>query len=137
MADTRDIGPPEIIRSDDAPELKGGRFAKICRKHHIKREFTSASTPQLNGVAERGLTPIEKVAKASAFQAKVSFVGMQLPATEMLWAEAHNYSCDVLRRTATTSNKDKKSAYEMWHGVNPADADSVASTLLLPNQGQT
>ena len=83
MADTRDIGPPEIIRSDDAPELKGGRFAKICRKHHIKREFTSASTPQLNGVAERGLT-MEKVAKASAFQAKVSFVGMQLPATKTL-----------------------------------------------------
>ena len=37
LADTRDIGPPEIIRSDDAPELKGGRFAEICRKHHIKR----------------------------------------------------------------------------------------------------
>ena len=56
LADTRDIGPPEIIRSDDAPELKGDRFAEICRKHHIKREFSSASTPQLNGVAERGLT---------------------------------------------------------------------------------
>ena len=113
LADTRDIGPPEIIRSDDEPELKGRRFIEICRKHHIKREFTSASTPQLNGVAERGLTLIEKVAKASAFQAKVSFVGMQLPATETLWAEAHNYSCDVLNRTATTSNKDKKSSYEV------------------------
>ena len=44
---------------------------------------------------------------------------MQLPATETLWAEAHNYSCDVLNRTPTTSNKDKKSAYEMWHGVQP------------------
>ena len=37
LADTRDIGPPEIIRSDDAPELKGGRFAEICRKYHIER----------------------------------------------------------------------------------------------------
>ena len=36
LADTRDIGPLEIIRSDDAPELKRGRFAEICRKHHIK-----------------------------------------------------------------------------------------------------
>ena len=106
MADTRGIGPLEIIRSDDAPELKGGRFAEICRKHHIKREFTSASTRQLNGVAERGLTLIGKVEKASSFQ-------------ETLWAETHNYSCDVLNCTATTSNKDKRSAYEMWHGVKP------------------
>ena len=119
LADTRDIGPPEILRSDDAPELKGRRFTEICRNHHIKREFTSARTPQLNGVAERGLRLIEKVARASAFLPKVSFVGMQSPATETLWAEAQNYSCDVLNRTATTSNRDKKSAYEMWHGVKP------------------
>ena len=37
LADTKDIGRPKIIRSDDAPELKGARFAEICRKHHIKR----------------------------------------------------------------------------------------------------
>ena len=53
MADTNAAGPPKIIRSDDAPELMGGRFAVICRKLNIKREFTSA--PQLSGVAERGL----------------------------------------------------------------------------------
>ena len=97
--------------------MKGGRFAELGRKHHIKRAFTFANTPKLNGAAERDLTLIEKVAKASAFEAKVSFVGMQLPPTETLWAQAHNYSCDVLNRTATASNKDKKSAYEMWHGV--------------------
>ena len=78
------------------------------------------------------------VAKASAFQAKVSFVGMQLPPTETLWAEAHNYSCDVLNRTTTTSNKDKKSAYEMWHGVKPPPAlIQWLQTLILPNQAQT
>ena len=99
--------------------MKGGRFAEICRKHYIKREFTSARTPQLNGVAERGLTLIEKVAKASAFQTQVSFVGTQLPATETLWAEAHNNSCDVPNRSATTSNKDKKSDFEVWHGLKP------------------
>ena len=73
----------------------------------------------MTGCLRKFLTLIEKVAKASAFQEKVSFVGMQLPATETLWAEAHNHSRDVINRTATTSNKDKKSAYEMWHGVKP------------------
>ena len=90
LADTRDFGPPVIIRSDDAPEVMYGRFSDICKELGTKREFTSASTPQLNGVAERGLTLIEKLAKASVFQAKVSFVGMELPSMDRLWAEAHN-----------------------------------------------
>ena len=117
MADTREYGPPKIIRTDDAPQLKAGKFDEICRKLHIKREFTSANTPQLNGVAERGLTLIEKVAKASAYQAKVSFVGMDLPPMDRLWTDNHHNACDVLNRSATKSNKGMTTPYEMWHGV--------------------
>ena len=72
LADTRDFGPPAIIRSDDAPELMYGRFSDVCKELGIMREFTSVRTPQLNGVAERGLALIGKLAKASVFQAKVS-----------------------------------------------------------------
>ena len=50
LADTRGYGPPKIIRTDDAPQLNTGKFDEICRKLHIKREFASANTPQLNGV---------------------------------------------------------------------------------------
>ncbi|CAN0246884.1 unnamed protein product, partial [Scytosiphon promiscuus] len=60
LTDVRSVGVPKIIRSDDASELRGGRFSEICRTHRIKREFTSADRPQLNGVAERGLTLIAK-----------------------------------------------------------------------------
>ena len=52
LADTR-VGPSVIIRSDDAPELMYGRFSNICKELGIKREFMSASTAQLNVVAER------------------------------------------------------------------------------------
>ena len=45
LADIRDVGVPKIIRSDDASELVGGEFDKVCRDHRIKREFTSADTP--------------------------------------------------------------------------------------------
>ena len=114
-----DVGVPEIIRSDDAHELKGGEFAEICRKRCIKREFTTADRPQLNGVAERGLALIEKLAKASAIQAKVSFVNEGIPSTDFLWAEAHNYACDVLNRTATVANPGYKSPYEVWYGKPP------------------
>lgn len=119
IADTSQVGPIGIIRSDNAPELMYGEFAEICRKNGIKREFTSANTPQLNGVAERGLTLIEKLAKASTFQAKSSFVGMGLPSTDRLWAEAHHFACNNLNQTATTSNKNMKSPWEMWHGKPP------------------
>lgn len=50
--------------------------------------------------------------KASIFQAIAGFVGMDLPATDRLWAEAHHFACDNLYRTATTSNKNMKSSYE-------------------------
>ena len=119
LADVRKVGIPKIIRSDDASELKGGAFSDICRKHRIKREFTSADMPQYNGVAERGLTLIEKLAKTSTIQAQVSFVGMKLPMTGSLWPEAHNYACDVLNRTATTANPRNKSPYEMWYEETP------------------
>ena len=119
IQDTNEMGPPRIIRSDDAPELQYGKFAEICRKHGIKREFTSAGTPQLNGVAERGLTLVQKLAKACMYQAQVSFVGMGLPDLKPFWAEAENYSVDVHNRTATSSNKDYKSPYEMWYRKAP------------------
>ena len=98
--------------------MKGGAFSDICRKHRIKREFTSADTPQYNGVAERGLTLIGKIAKTFTIQAQVSFVGMKLP-SDSLWPEAHNYACDVLNRTATTANPRNKSPYEMWYEETP------------------
>ena len=120
FADTREYGPPKIIRTDDAPQLKAGKFDEIRRKLHIKREFTSANTPQLNRVAERGLTLTEKVAEASAYQAKVSFVGMDLPPMDRLWTDNHHNACDVLNRSTTKSNKGMATPYEMWHGVKPS-----------------
>ena len=120
LADTREYEPPKIVRTDDAPQLKAGKFDEICEKLHIKKESTFANTPQLNGVAERGLTLIEKVAKAPAYQAKVSFVGMDLPPMDRLWTDNHHNSCDVFNRSATKSNKGMATPYEMWHGVKPS-----------------
>ena len=37
LADTREYGPPKIVRTDGAPQLKAGKFDEICRKLHMKR----------------------------------------------------------------------------------------------------
>ena len=85
-------GIPDIIRSDDASELKGGKFNENCRNHGTKQEFTPANRPQPNGVTERALTLIDKLAKACAFQARVSFNDVTLPTVAPLWPKAHNYA---------------------------------------------
>lgn len=110
----------EIIRPDDASELKGGTFNEICRKHRIKQVFTLADRPRLNGVAELGLTPIDKLAKPRAFQATVSFKDAPLLAIAPPWPEAHDCPCDTFNRTATSSNPGCKSPHEMWYGETPA-----------------
>ena len=105
LADTREYGPPKIIRTDDPPQFKAGKFDEICRKLHIKREFTSASTPQLNGVAERGLMLIEKVAKASTNQVNVSFVGMNLPPMDRLWTITTTHAMFLTVRQPNRTNE--------------------------------
>ena len=42
-ADERVAGNPspvEVVRSDEGGEFKGG-FAKLCRRHNIRQEFTT------------------------------------------------------------------------------------------------
>ena len=55
---------------------------------------------------------------AGRIQVRELFPGAQLPATESLWAEASNWACDALKRTATSANPASKLPYEMWYG-NP------------------
>ena len=61
LADYRFTGVPcpvETVRTDDAAEFEGGAFADLCRERGNKQEFTTADSPQFNGVAERGIAMI-------------------------------------------------------------------------------
>ena len=52
-----------IVRSDDGGDFMEGKFGKLCRE--IKQEFTTADSPEYNGVAEQGLAMIEYAALAA------------------------------------------------------------------------
>ena len=108
-----------IVRSDGGGEFRGGEFGDLCRTRGIKQEFTTADSPQFNGVAERALGLIETAAMAGRIQARELYPGAQLPAIDSLWAEASHWACDALNRTATTANPESKSPYEMWYGRPP------------------
>ena len=87
LADHRFSGtssPVETVRTDDAAEFKSGYFADLRRERGIRQEFTTANSPQLNGVAERGIDMIESTGKAALIQAKCMFFGMGIPLRDSL-----------------------------------------------------
>ena len=89
FADHRFSGNPspvESVRTDDAAESKSGYFADLCRERGIRQEFTTANSPQFNGVAEKGIAMIESTGKAALVQAKCMFSGMGIPLSYSLWA---------------------------------------------------
>ena len=81
------------VRSDGDGEFCAGKFGGLCRSRCIKQDFTTAGSPEFNGVAERALGLIETAAMAGRIQARELFPGAQLPATESLWAEASHWAC--------------------------------------------
>ena len=58
-----------VVRSDHGGEFNQGEFGQLCRERNIKQEFTTADSPEYNGVAERGLAMIESAALAARIQA--------------------------------------------------------------------
>ena len=72
LASLRVEGTPSeivIVRSDDEGEFMEGKIRKLCRERKIKQEFTTADSPEYNGVTERGLAMIESAALATRIQA--------------------------------------------------------------------
>ena len=135
LADTREDGVPSkvvIVRTDGGGEFRGGTFGDLCRSRGIKQEFTTADSPQFNGVAERALGLIETATMAGRIQARELFPGAQLPATEALRVEASHWACDALNCTAMTANPANKSPYEMWYGnPPPGSASALPQAWLL------
>lgn len=120
LADVRAHGFPskvETARSDNEGEFHGGAFANVCRQYCIKQEFTTAKSPEFNGVAERGVGMIVKAALAARIQAPIIFSHVELPPTDSLWTEAMHWACDALNHTATVANPQNKSPHEMWYGT--------------------
>ena len=122
LADYRFTGVPcpvETVRTDDAAEFKGGAFADICRERRIRQEFTTADSPQFNGVAERGIAMIESAGKAVIIHAGLNFPGMGITSGNSLWTTQAYWACHTLNSTAITSNPRYMTPYEMWYGKVP------------------
>jgi transposase InsO family protein len=100
----------KCLRTDRGGEFTSLEFNKFCEQHGIKRQLTTAYTPQQNGVAERKNRTVMNMVRAILYEKKV-------PRT--LWAEAVNWSNYVLNRCPTLMVKNITPA-EAWNGIKPS-----------------
>ena len=124
LADERVVGTlsaVEVVRSDEGGEFKGD-FAKLCRRHNIHQEFTTADSAKFNGVAERHIALIESAGMATQVQARSLFRGFKIPSGSRLWSARNCWSCCTLNRTATSANVGDKPMFEaFWYGTKEPD----------------
>ncbi|GJR88620.1 putative ribonuclease H-like domain-containing protein [Tanacetum coccineum] len=112
----------KIIRSDNGTEFKNRDMLEFCGNKGIKQEYSTARTPQQNGVAERmNRTLIEA--------ARTMLADSLLPTT--FWAEAVSTACYIFNRVIERiERRDTTSTtHEMapTNGVNlPPNEDTRA-----------
>jgi hypothetical protein len=100
----------KCLRTDNGGEYTSDEFDNFCQHEGIKRQFTTAYTPQQNGVAESmNRTLLERT------RAMLKAAGLG----KSLWAEAINTACYVINRSPSTAI-ELKTPMEMWTG-KPAD----------------
>ena len=118
LADLRVEGIPsevEVVRSDNGGELNQGEFGQLCREINIKQEFTTADSPEYNGVAERGLAMIESAALAARIQASELFPGE----TEKTPPRIVSYQYRMLGWVSIFSLWDTRSGHKYYCSVGP------------------
>ncbi|GKB93556.1 ribonuclease H-like domain-containing protein [Tanacetum coccineum] len=99
----------KIIRSDNGTEFKNRNMLEFCGNKGIKQEYSTARTPQQNGVAER-------MKRTLIEAARTMLVYSLLPTT--FWAEAVSTACYIFNRVRVTKPQNK-TPYELLFGHKP------------------
>ncbi|GAA0175180.1 hypothetical protein LIER_28410 [Lithospermum erythrorhizon] len=100
----------KCLRIDRGGEFTSNDFNDYCTEHEIKRQLTTAYTPQQNGAAERRNRTIMNMVRAL-------FTAKAMPKT--IWPEAVLWTVYVLNRCPTLTVKDK-TPQEAWSGIKPS-----------------
>nr|GEW42722.1 retrovirus-related Pol polyprotein from transposon TNT 1-94 [Tanacetum cinerariifolium] len=118
----------KCLRTDNGGEYTGDEFDLFCRKEGIKRQFTTAYTPQQNGVAERMNRTLLERARAMLATASLG---------KSFWAEAVNTACYVINHSPSTAI-ELKTPIEMWTGkpVNYSDLHIFRSPVYVMYNSQ-
>ncbi|XP_071705208.1 uncharacterized protein [Rutidosis leptorrhynchoides] len=100
----------KCLRTDRGGEFNSTEFNEFCKLNGIKRQLTTAYTPQQNGVAERKNRTIMNLVRSIMIEKDV-------PKT--FWPEAVKWVNHVLNRSPTLAVKDV-TPEEAWGGIKPS-----------------
>lgn len=98
------------LRTDRGGEFNSKVFDAYCTEHGIRRQLTTAYTPQQNGIAERKNRSIMNMVRCMLF-------GMKVPLR--FWTEAVHYAVYILNRSPTKI-LDKVTPIERWSNCKPS-----------------
>ncbi|GAA0169470.1 hypothetical protein LIER_40766 [Lithospermum erythrorhizon] len=100
----------KCFRSDRGGEFNSAEFNAYCEEKGIKRQLTTAYTPQQNGVAERRNRTIMNIVRSFLAAKKMP---------KLFWSEAAMWTCHVLNRCPTTA-VEGITPQEAWSKVKPS-----------------
>eukprot|EP00253_Pinus_taeda_P018607 PITA_18607 len=100
----------KCLRSDRGGEFTSNEFFDFCEEHGIRREFSTARTPQQNGVVERMNRTVQQMACAMLDESGT-------PAT--VWGEAAYAVVVILNKTNVRVNRTQ-TPHDLWYGETPS-----------------
>lgn len=105
-----EVGKPiKVLRTDRGGEYNSGEFDTFCKTHGIKRQLTTAYTPQQNGVSERKNRTILNMVRSLLRMSNVP---------KSFWPEVVNWSIYILNRSPTLAVQNR-TPEEAWSGRKP------------------
>ncbi|KAK9077208.1 hypothetical protein SSX86_005544 [Deinandra increscens subsp. villosa] len=119
------------LRSDRGGEFTSNMFNEFCENQGIRRQLTTAFTPQQNGVAERRNKTVMNMVRCLLTEKNMP---------KWFWSEAARWANFILNRCITTALDDKVPE-EAWSGIKPhVDSFRVFGCLAyahIPSQLRT
>lgn len=99
----------KCLRTDRGGEYTSTDFSDYCKENGIRRQLTTAYTPQQNGIAERKNRTVMNMVRSLLSTRKVP---------RIFWPEAVKWTFYVLNRCPTHAVKNI-TPQEAWSGVKP------------------
>ncbi|GAU15733.1 hypothetical protein TSUD_235460 [Trifolium subterraneum] len=100
----------QMLRTDRGGEFTSNVFNEFCKTKGIKRQLTTAYTPQQNGVSERKNRTLLNIVRSVLACRNVP---------KSFWPEALKWAAYVMNRSPTSSVRDM-TPEEAWSGVKPS-----------------
>ncbi|GKV39214.1 hypothetical protein SLEP1_g47020 [Rubroshorea leprosula] len=99
----------QVLRTDCGGEYNSHEFANFCETHGIKRQLTTAYTPQQNGVCERKNRTILIMVRSLLKKSSIP---------KNFWPKTVNWSIHILNRSPTLTVQNM-TPEEAWSGRKP------------------